>query len=157
MLQPGLVVTKTIVVSRTTGQLFDNSMPPQLLRLLVLPAEYNDIISKVNHIVHECHPKSTGAKYGTLVGTLVAAPVAAVVGIATLGMGIPFSAGILLAGGALGGGTGASVGHVSYGSTLSNLNSFIDGLNASWHARNCHVQLAHLEPDLYKLVFEYQE
>lgn len=109
----------------------DDTLPPQLAKRISM-TEYKGIIGPICELTEDSDLKvrGRGAFKGAAIGASVMAPLAAVVGIATLGLGVPISLIILGAGAGVGTGFGAAL-PMELRKKLENIESYVN------HANDC--------------------
>lgn len=120
-LEPGcsLVITH---VSDTT--------PPPRLAEKISTSEFNGIITPIRELTEasDFEIRGTGAFKGAAIGASAMTPLAAFVGIATLGVGVPFSIIIMGAGAMLGTGFGAAL-PLELRETINKIDSYVEFTN----------------------------
>ena len=101
-LEPGSSLVRTDV--------FNDEIPPQLAEKISL-SEYKGILGPIRDFAEksDLQIRATGASKGAAIGAGVMTPIAAVIGIVTIGVGVPISAILLGAGAGIGSAIGAAI------------------------------------------------
>lgn len=109
----------------------DDVLPPQLKGRLS-QEEYKGILKPIHELTDasEIEIRGLGAAKGAMLGASAVAPLALIVGVATLGLGAPISLFILGAGAGVGTGLGAAL-PVTLKKNLENLESYVNTVNES--------------------------
>lgn len=121
-IEPGTILVKTPLNTRKE---------PKILRGRVEKSDYREIITTISRFTKRTQFSSMRAKSvkkGFSIGLALSIPIAAVVGLASLGLGTPLSVLILSAGAGIGSACGAANSTVLKKS-FSDFNSYIENLN----------------------------